>query len=353
MIEYTKGNLLEADVEALVNTVNTVGVMGKGIALQFKQAYPNVFKAYEKACRAKEVNTGEMFIVSTESMFNPKYVINFPTKQHWKGKSKMEYIDTGLKALVEDIKRIDIKSIAIPPLGCGNGGLNWDEVRPKIEQTFSAIPDVRVLVYAPAGAPEPDQMKIGTIKPHLTTARALFISLMENYAIPGYKLTLLEIQKLAYFLQVVGEPLNLKFEKKYYGPYAENLNHVLIRLEGHYTRGYGDRTRDAEIFLLKNAAKEARDFLTHNEESKARLEQVSEVICGYETPYGMELLSTVHWVMTDNPAISSNPDAVVKKVQDWSSYKKKTFRENHILKAWHHLNRFGFLSQQKKAPRTI
>ncbi|WP_391558936.1 macro domain-containing protein [Robertmurraya sp.] len=343
MIEYTKGNLLEADAEALVNTVNTVGVMGKGIALQFKQAFPEVFKAYEKACRAEEVKTGEMFIVPTGSMFNPKYIINFPTKQHWKGNSKMEFIDNGLNALVKDIKRLSIQSIAIPPLGCGNGGLNWDDVRPKIEQAFAALPDVRVLLYAPAGAPAPDQIKIGTNKPHLTTARALFIALMENYAIPGYKLTLLEIQKLAYFLQVVGESLNLRFEKKYYGPYAENLNHVLIRLEGHYTRGFGDRTRDAEIFLLPNAAKEAIEFLSDHEESRKRLERVSEIIRGYETPYGMELLSTVHWVMKENPSIATNYDGVVKAVQDWSSYKKKTFRENHILKAWQHLNRLDIV----------
>ena len=344
MIEYKVGNLLEADVEALVNTVNTVGVMGKGIALQFKQAYPQVFKEYEKACRNDEVKTGEMFIVPVQSMFNPKYVINFPTKQHWKGKSKIEFIDTGLKALIADIKRLNIQSIAIPPLGCGNGGLEWGEIRPKIDLAFATLPDVRVLVFSPTGAPKPEQMKIGTAKPHLTTARALFIALMENYAIPGYKLTLLEIQKLAYFLQEVGEPLNLKFEKKYYGPYAENLNHVLIRLEGHYTRGYGDRTKDAEIFLLPNAAKEAISFLTENKESKERLNQVSEIIRGYETPYGMELLSTVHWVMAKDPSLTTNCEMVIKKVHEWSSYKKKTFRENHILKAWEHLNRVGMFS---------
>lgn len=343
MIEYTKGNLLEADVEALVNTVNTVGVMGKGIALQFKQAFPDNFKEYEKACRAKTVKIGEMFIVPTGSMFNPKYIINFPTKQHWRGKSKMEYIISGLKALVEDVKRLGIRSIAIPPLGCGNGGLQWDEVRPKIEQAFAELSDVRVLVYIPVGSPAPDQIKIGTKKPKLTTARALFIALMDNYAIPGYKLTLLEIQKLAYFLQVVGEPLNLNFEKKYYGPYAENLNFVLIKLEGHYIRGFGDRTRDAEIFLLPNAAKEAKDFLMNNKESLARLDRVSEIIRGYETPYGMELLSTVHWVITENPTISSNPRDVVKAVHAWSSYKRKTFKENHILKAWQHVKKVGLV----------
>jgi O-acetyl-ADP-ribose deacetylase (regulator of RNase III) len=342
MIEYVKGNLLEDNAEALVNTVNTVGVMGKGIALQFKQAYPDVFKAYEKACRDKEVKTGQMFIVST-GMFNPKFIINFPTKEHWRGKSKMVYIEKGLKALVEDIKRLNIHSVAIPPLGCGNGGLDWNEVKPKIEKAFESIPEISVHLYLPAGSPEPDKVKIGTTKPELTTSRALFIALMENYAIPGYKLTLLEIQKLAYFLQELGEPLKLNYKKYYYGPYAENLNFVLQRLEGHFTRGYGDRNRDAQIYLLPNASGEAREYLANNEESLTRLEKVSEIIQGFETPYGMELLGTVHWVMKENPSIANSVEKVIHTVQEWSEYKKRTFKENHIRKAWQHFKNLNIL----------
>ncbi|MBZ0258634.1 macro domain-containing protein, partial [bacterium] len=128
MIEFATGNLLKADAEALVNTVNCVGFMGKGIALQFKQAFPENFKSYERACKKGEVKIGEIFVHDQHSMINPKYIFNFPTKNHWKGKSKIEDIKSGLDSLVKNIKRFGIKSIAIPPLGCGLGGLEWNEV---------------------------------------------------------------------------------------------------------------------------------------------------------------------------------------------------------------------------------
>ncbi|MEP0756677.1 macro domain-containing protein [Trichocoleus sp. DQ-A2] len=132
MLEFKQGNLLEEDAEALVNAVNCIGVMGKGIALQFKQAFPENFQQYKKACDTKEVQPGRMFTVPTGKLFNPKYIINFPTKRHWRDKSKVEDVQTGLKALVAEVQQLDITSIAIPALGCGNGGLDWLEVKPLI-----------------------------------------------------------------------------------------------------------------------------------------------------------------------------------------------------------------------------
>lgn len=343
LIEYKNGNLLEADVEAIVNTVNCVGVMGKGIALQFKQAFPDNFKEYQKACRSKEVKVGNMFTY-LRSIINPKYIINFPTKVHWKGKSKMEYIESGLKALVDEVKKLKIKSIAIPPLGCGNGGLEWDEVRPHIEKAFVDLPDVQVLIYAPVGAPAPDSIKIATEKPKLTRSRALFLALMDDYAAPGYMLSLLEIQKLAYFLQETGEPLRLNFTKHFYGPYAENLNHVLQRMDGHYIRGYGDRSRVAQIRLQPKAAEEARDYLASEKESSEHLNKVSNIIRGFETPYGLELLATTHWVIKDNSEINRDHNKVVEAVQKWSKRKKELFKENHIISAWKHLNNQGLFN---------
>lgn len=166
--------------------------MGKGIALQFKQAFPKNFTEYNKACKANNVNPGHMFSVSVGGLLaNPRYIINFPTKRHWKGNSRIEDIDSGLVALVKEIRDLGIKSIAVPPLGCGNGGLDWNEVRPKIEVAFQSVPDVQVYLYIPAGSPKPDEIKIATNKPHLTKARALLISLMNRYGVTGYRLTLL------------------------------------------------------------------------------------------------------------------------------------------------------------------
>src|SRR6266700_3094216 len=209
----TQGNLLEATADALVNTVNCVGVMGKGIALQFKQAFPENFRFYEKACHAGEVQLGKMFIVPTESLLYPKFIINFPTKGHWKAKSRLKDIQTGLNALVSDILRLRIRSIALPPLGCGNGGLDWSDVYPLIKSAFEALPNVHIYVFAPSRHPESSSMPVTTNSPAMTRGRALLIRLMDIYREPSYLLGLLEIQKLAYFLQIAGEPLKLNFVK--------------------------------------------------------------------------------------------------------------------------------------------
>jgi O-acetyl-ADP-ribose deacetylase (regulator of RNase III) len=339
MIEFKQGNLLEADAEALINTVNCVGIMGKGIALQFKQAHPDNFIKYEKACKAKKVEPGKMFIVKNESLFNPQYIINFPTKSHWKGKSKIEYIEQGLNDLIQQIKINNISSVAVPPLGCGNGGLEWDVVRPLIEKAAEQLPEVKFMIYAPSGSPKPDQVKIGTSRPKLTRARSLLIMLMNQYGVPGYRLSLLEIQKLAYFLQEAGEPLKLRFEKAKFGPYADNLNHVLQRLEGHYIRGYGDRSRDALVYLLPEAQDEAKNYLEEEKDSSAmeRLDYVKNIIEGFETPYGLELLATVHWIMKNEIESRTDQNKLLEYFFSWNDRKKEVFKENHIRKAWQHL----------------
>lgn len=150
-IEPGRGNLLEADVDALVNPVNTQGVMGKGLALQFKKAFPDAFQSYVRACEAGEVVPGKMHVV--RRLMAPRFILNFPTKKHWRNPSKLEYIRDGLDDLVQQVRALEIQSIAVPPLGCGHGGLDWEEVRPLIEAAFVPLPDVRVVLYAPKGAP--------------------------------------------------------------------------------------------------------------------------------------------------------------------------------------------------------
>ena len=334
MIKLANGNLLEASAEALVNTVNCVGVMGKGIALQFKQAFPQVFEAYEKACRRGGVRPGRMFTVETGQMMNPRYVINFPTKRHWKGKSRLEDIEAGLPALVVELRRLGVKSVALPPLGCGSGGLDWAVVRPRIEAVLAAVPEMDVQLFEPQGAPAPDTIKVATAKPHMTRARALFVRLIEQYCEPGYRLTLLEIQKLAYFLQEAGEGLKLNFTKQKYGPYAENLHFVLQRIEGHFIRGYGDRSRDAQVYLLPEGRAQATAFLGGDPDAEARLERVARLMEGFETPFGLELLSSVHWVAAKETSLAGSSDEALEKVHSWNHRKRTIFEPRHIRIAW-------------------
>lgn len=346
MIIAGQGNLLDVKVEALVNTVNCVGVMGKGIALQFKQAFPKNYLNYKEAAEAGEIEPGRMFIFETAKAEGPKYIINFPTKRHWKEKSKISYIKSGLLALVEEVKMRGIKSIALPPLGCGNGGLSWEEVSPLMHAAFAALPEVEIVLFAPAGTPVSASMPISTAKPNMTLGRSVLITLMNRYKSQDYELTKLEIQKIAYFMQAAGQPLKLRFSRHKFGPYADNLNHALEPMEGHYIRGYGDRTTATEIQLMPDAANEAFDYLKSNTEALQRLEKVTSLIQGFETPYGMELLSTVHMVVCENPRSASSVDQAIADVHAWSDYKRKTFPAEHIIVAWERLRNQGWFKSE-------
>jgi O-acetyl-ADP-ribose deacetylase (regulator of RNase III) len=345
MIELTHGNLLKADAEALVNTVNTAGYMGKGIALQFKQAFPANFAAYQRACTHGDIQIGRMFVYETGALYHPRYIINFPPKAHWRGKSQLAYVEQGLVALIDEVKQRGVQSIAVPPLGCGLGGLDWAVVRPLIEQAFAPLPAVHVLLYAPAGTPDAESMPIGTTRQLLTPPRALLIKLIERYNQLAYRLSLLEIQKLAYFLQEADEPLQLNFTKRWYGPYAHNLNKVLERLEGHYIRGYGDSQKpDAELQILPGAVTAADAVLQGATASLQRLQRVSAVIEGFETPYGMELLASVHWLATHEEPAVVNADQAIAGIHQWTGRKQKTFHPAHIQVAWQRLADHGLVN---------
>lgn len=350
MLRAVRGNILDADVQALVNTVNTVGVMGRGIALQFKRAYPENFEAYRKLCQRGELEPGKLFTYDLNRLHNPRYIINFPTKRHWKGKSKLEYIESGLVALVQEIDRLGIKSIALPPLGCGLGGLRWRDVYARITRALGDLPNVEVLVYEPSGAPEPERMKTRTPKPRMTPGRAALLGLMKRYLSPlmDDAVSLLEIHKLMYFLQEAGEPLRLQFAKGKYGPFAKNLHHVLERIEGHFIVGYGEGTETPGkiVEYREEAVERAEKFLTSRPETQERYERIQSLIDGFETPYGMELLASVHWVVckeNSGERAQVNAGLAVQRLQDWSDRKRQMFRPSHVEVAWNRLKQERWL----------
>ncbi|MCG6868968.1 MAG: macro domain-containing protein, partial [Gammaproteobacteria bacterium] len=272
MIEYKTGNILTEDAEAIINTVNCVGVMGRGIALQFKKAFPENFKAYAAACKREEVQPGCMFVFDMGGLTNPRYIINFPTKRHWRGKSRIEDIESGLEALATEIRVRGIHSIAIPPLGSGLGGLDWSEVRQRIERALSSMDDVRIIIFEPKGAPGVEKMVHNREVPNMTPGRAALVELMRRYlsGLLDPFVTLLEVHKLMYFMQEAGEPLKLRYQKASYGPYAENLRHVLNAIEGHLVSGYADGgdAPDKPLQLVPGAIEDATEFLSEHAETR-------------------------------------------------------------------------------------
>ncbi len=349
MIREAHGNLLDADVEALVNTVNTVGVMGKGIALQFKRAYPDIFKAYERSAKKSEVRLGQMDVHPTGALSGPRYVINFPTKKHWRARSRLDDIRTGLVDLVRVVDTLGIKSIAVPPLGCGNGGLDWSDVEPLISAAFDALPEVDVLVYPPEGAPAAATMPTRTTRPKMTVGKAALVEIVSRYRESAVEVSLIEVQKLMYFLQAAGESLNLRYAKDRYGPYADNLRHVLHAVEGHFLIGYGDASKTVHsaepVSVLPGAVDEARTVLAQHPATEERIERVLRLVDGFESAYAMELLATVHWVATkEDPVAAEDAATSVRLVSEWSRRKKRMFGPDHVTTAWHRLRDEGWLN---------
>lgn len=325
MLNFTTGNLLEARAQALVNTVNTVGVMGKGIALMFKERFDDNYKQYAAACKAKQVRTGAMFITEPAELDGPRWIVNFPTKQHWRSPSQLAWIVEGLQDLRRFLVENKVQSVAIPPLGAGNGGLDWELVKPEIERALGDLPGVEITVFEPTKQYQNVAKRTGVEK--LTPARALIAELVRRYWVLGMECSLLEIQKLAWFLERSIErltpgsnPLDLKFEANKFGPFAPNLNHLLNSLDGSYLRS-DKRIADADPFDVIWFDDQRKEFVQAYLQSEAKayapaLEETAALIDGFESPFGMELLATVDWLLTKEQ-VAPSVDAVREGFQRW------------------------------------
>lgn len=308
---FTRGNLLEAEVEALVNTVNTVGVMGKGIALMFKERYPANFKAYTAACRRGDVQVGRMFVTESLEISGPRWIINFPTKQHWRGKARFEWVQSGLADLRAVIIDRGIRSIAIPPLGCGNGGLDWAHVRPAIEHALGDLEGVSIIVFEPTRAYQNVAKNVGVEK--LTPARALITEMIRRYGLLGLDCSILEIQKLAWFLERVinrqrlANPLDLQFVADRYGPYAHRLTHLLDALDGSYLhcdKRLADASPLGSIHFNHEMEPRLRAYLKSPPAAPFAdsIEATDQLIDGFQSPLGMEVLATTDWLIARESA---------------------------------------------------
>lgn len=324
-IRYTEGNLLESGAEALVNTVNTVGVMGKGIALMFKERFADNFARYRAACKAGELSAGRLFVTETNELHGPRWVINFATKQDWRSPSRMEWVREGLLELRRFLEENRVRSVAIPPLGAGNGGLAWDQVRDEIERAMHGLSGTDIVVYEPSSRYLNVAKRSGVMK--LTPARALVVELVRRYSVLGFECSLLEIQKLAWLLErALGlhdlhDPLNLQFRADRYGPYAHRLSKLLDDLDGSYLH-CDKRLADAgplDVIWFEAAQHSRLETYLGSAEVKpyqVALETVSAVIDGFQSPFGLELLATVDWLVS-RQGVAPEVAAVRSALGEW------------------------------------
>lgn len=361
MIERRQGDVLDADAEAIVNTVNCVGVMGKGVALRVKQAYPQVYARYRKACQAGEVQPGRMLVVPTNRLDNPKYIINFPTKRHWRQAARLADIRAGLPALIAEVKRLGLRSVAVPALGCGNGGLDWDTVRPLIEEAFAALPEVRVLLYDPWDAaahpprqPGPERLErdgrarrqsTNTAQPSsvpCTAAAASLIYLMARYGELGYELSWREVARLAILLRAAGELLPVADAAGWH-PRPPDI-HRLRSMLSQWIEGEPDgRCLPAALRLRPGAAAVARRALNERPEVWARARRVARLIEGFASPYGLELLVTVHHLGRELPDAATDAERAVTETIARFGHERRYLQPNHVRKAWQRLHEHGWL----------
>lgn len=342
-MKYITGNLLAAPAQALVNTVNTVGIMGKGIALQFKERFPINFKVYEKACKAGEVKVGKMLVVRENTLEGEKIIINFPTKTEWFKKSQYSYIEEGLQDLVRVIRGYKISSIAIPPLGCGNGGLKWEKVKEMMDKYLSTLSDVDITVYEPNNAVKAVLQKEETQKDaKLTAARAMILAALFKYERFGEIASVFAANKLAYFLQESGENLKLQFTQYAYGPYAQAMDKLLYSMNGKYLKGI--EQMDAKPFepieLNYDKRDEVMDYVKTqlSPEQKQRLSNLFKAIEGFESTLSLEILSSTHFTLKKNPELQK--DALIEKVQ-WNVRKQQLITPEYVELAYQHLKQHG------------
>lgn len=340
MIHYLKGNVLESSADALINTVNIVGVMGKGVALQFKKAYPDNFKAYVEACKSGEIAIGKLFVTEDVSVNGHRYIINFPTKTTWRKPSEYSYISAGLDDLVRVLSEKNIKSVAMPPLGAGNGGLHWEKVKGIIEDKMSLI-DVDIDVYEPSGQIV-EKMKHERTK--LTDARALLLYVLFDLVSHGEYVSEFSSEKVCYFLQKFGasDLFNLKFYPRFYGPYSGKVRYVLYALNGSYIMGYSGM--DKKPFDALTLVADGQDLVKEIVENDARLMGIAKktmlFLDGFYSDYGLELLSSVDFILGLH--LDADENKVYEYLKSWSSRKGELFaNKEHIRIVLEHIRNWA------------
>lgn len=328
MIEFTTGNILNSDVDCLVNTVNCEGYMGKGIAYQFKQAFPDNYKAYVEACRKGQMRIGSVFIYSEDG----KTIVNFPTKDKWRNNSKIEYIQEGLENLVDKLTLVKPASVAIPPLGCGNGGLQWHDVKGLIEEYLSPVPDIKFIVYEPSNYYKAD---IKTA-PKLNLSHLVLMQLKFNLV----KFDKIRLQKCAYFFNIFSGQTYFSFERAKYGPYAHSID-ILSKQIKEYQSFYNIDTSKAYELAHKELVSES--IANKLEQYRIFIIKSSSIVNNVKSQKDLEVLASVSRVIEEHKEIDEI--GINNEIKHWSERKKEMMSGKEIKNALNELLNYNIIQQ--------
>ncbi|PSQ99060.1 MAG: hypothetical protein BRD51_02455 [Bacteroidetes bacterium SW_11_64_17] len=362
MIEITRGDLFAADVAALVNPVNGVGIMKRGLSRQFKTRFPENHEQYRAACAPDPLTPGTVLVHDRGGLFGdadrPRYILNVVTKQHWSDLSGRDHIETGVAEVAETVQARAIDSLAVPALGCGGGGLDWTDVRPILKSGLAPLADAdtRVLLFAPRSSEPLDDTgadNAGRLSaaPALTQGRALLLLLLNVSRSGDEGPTIHTTHNLAYLLQCAGEPLRLRFEPDPHGLQAPGLDAVLRRMEGHFL----DRTSADGRERLRpysDAVSRAKASVSSTPEASARLDRTRQLIGDFLSDEGLKLLATVLWIVRHDPEARRAPTPVVRTVHDWSRRTATRFSAEQIAAAWTRLRKHGWLQSDSEESET-
>ncbi|MDE6730834.1 MAG: macro domain-containing protein [Oscillospiraceae bacterium] len=330
MFHFVTGDLLQSDAYALVNTVNCEGYMGKGIAYQFKLRFPEMNTAYVKKCKGGELVPGTLHCYETENHL----IINFPTKNKWREKSRIEYISSGLEELVNQIQSRQISSIAIPPLGSGNGGLNWSEVKKLMLAKLKSIEKTtEIYIYEPSR----NYQAVASAEPQLSPSALILMKM--KFALDQNHFNDICLQKTAYFMNILSQKEYFHFKKANYGPYDHSIDVICRNIKEFQTYYNVDSTEKAyEILLKKLISQSVEEKLSYY---TPYIEKAATFTNHFETTKDVEGAATVLFIIQKQQGIKKYD--IIRQFKNWSEEKAARFSENEILNAIQSLESYGLI----------
>jgi len=350
MITIKKGNIFESNAQTLVITVNCVGVMGKGLALEFRKRYPDMFKTYESLCKTGKIKLG---IPHFEQRMFPPSIVFFPTKDHWRSVSRLCDIEEGLKYLLNKYKEWGISSISVPPLGCGLGDLEWKIVGPTLYRYLKQM-DIPVELYVPYEASEEEMTieylegiseKISNTKSKLNPGLIAVVEIVSTIQSTAYHIPIGRtiLQKITYFVTMIGLDTGLEYKRASFGPFSPELKKNLTKLVNNSLiseRQQGNMFKIEPGSTYEAARKLYSDYLKENRE---KIDRVADLFCRLKSTYQAEIATTIHFAFHTMDKDEVTEQEILDEIMKWKKRHRPPLDEKDVAIMIRYLAALGWI----------